>query len=112
MTKKIIQERFIRRIATFGIVGKLQPILQARKKPLPLVCMGRRVGDRASFEEKVKNIPNFHGTHITNKIFFVVYFTTLSKIHNTHNTQCFHFIVSPNTAELAHRKTAPRRDIT
>jgi hypothetical protein len=33
--------------------------------------MESRVGGKASFEEKVKNITNFHGTHVPDKIFFV-----------------------------------------
>ena len=40
---KVIQERRIRRIATFGIAGKLQLFLQARKKSA--TCMrGKQVG--------------------------------------------------------------------
>jgi hypothetical protein len=47
------------------------------EKTLPLVCEESRVGGTVSVEEEVKKIPNFHRTHVPDKIFFVVYFTTL-----------------------------------
>ena len=44
MTKNVIQERCVRRIATFGIDGKLQLFLQAQKKTT--TCIRGKQGGR------------------------------------------------------------------